>query len=168
MKKETDSREFDTQKLPDINLSIEQQILHGEGIPNHFTDKQTKEDHYKKLQFNEEPITVIINTNAASSKYPETCVAVKNNGKGAEVLIGNKWVEFTWLPLNKQIVVKRKYIEQLLLSKINTVNTIHDDANVEKPRNEISNDLSQRYPVSVIHDANPAGAAWLAQYSYAA
>lgn len=118
-----------------------------------------KADYAAALAFNEEPITIRIERSA--EKFAPSVVDCWCNGKGAEVLIGGRWVETAYLPVGVPVTTKRKYVEILARSKIDSVNTKIEDRESEKPRNLVERFTSSKSPFSVLEDKNPKGAAWL-------
>lgn len=118
-----------------------------------------KADYAQELAFNEEPITIRIER--SSEKYAPRVVDAWCNGKGAEVLVQGRWVETAYLPVGIPVTTKRKYVEILARSKIDSVNTKVEDRDSEHPTNLVERSTSSRAPFSVIEDRNPKGAAWL-------
>jgi hypothetical protein len=79
------------------------------------------------------------------------------------VLNNGQWLEIEWLPIGVPLTTKRKYVEVLARSKPDAITTVHDDANVERPRNTVRRRTSAQYPLSVIQDPNPRGHEWLSR-----
>lgn len=146
-----------------VDLSLDSQIIHGEDLPNVAHDGELFHSHAAQLAFMEEPVTIQIAENSSAADFPETHVPVCVNGRGAEVLNGGKWIEVSWLPIAQIITTKRKYVEVLARSKSMIVNTKHDDANVERPRNWVERRNKSQYPLSIIEDKNPRGHEWLSR-----
>lgn len=146
----------------DIDIGLDKAIVHGEALASVAGDVNHQADYLAALNFMEEPVTILIEENTRS-ELPESHVPVGVNGKGAEVLIDGKWVEAGWLPIGRELTTKRKYVEVLLRSKADTINTDHDDATVERPRNMVKRRTAAQYPVSVLHDANPKSREWQAR-----
>lgn len=153
------SEDFPLAQKEDLDIGLDQTIIHGEALANPAND--AKSDFMKALSFNEEPITIIIEENSRSD-FPETMVPVNVNGDGAEILMDGKWVRAGWLPIGREVITKRKYVEVLARSKSDSIKTVHDDATVERPRNTVSRRTSSNYPISVLRDDNPRGRDWLA------
>jgi hypothetical protein len=82
------------------------------------------------------------------------------NGKGAEVLVNGKWVEFGYLPVSQMLTTKRKYVEVLLRSKRDSVNTNVIERDNEDPQNIIERSTTSTALFSIIEDRNPRGAEW--------
>ncbi|MDP3908887.1 MAG: hypothetical protein Q8Q14_00710 [Gemmatimonadales bacterium] len=118
-----------------------------------------KAEYAAALKFNEEPVTIRIER--SSEKFAPLVVDCWCNGKGAEVLINGRWVETAYLPIGVPVTTKRKYVEILARSKIDSVQTKVEDRDSEKPRNLVERFTSSRAPFSVLEDRNPKGAAWL-------
>jgi hypothetical protein len=144
------------------DIDLDAPIVHGEALAGVMGDVNFAKDQLAKLAFNEEPITIIIEENTRSD-FPETFVPVTVQGKGAEVFENGRWMEVGWLPIGREIITRRKYVEVLIGSKSDSVKTTHDDATVERPRNTVSRRTSSNYPVTILNDANPLGREWVAR-----
>jgi len=159
-RKVIDTGDIGVAQKSDIDLSLDSSIVHGESMVLVADDVNKNQDYYDQLKFNEEPVTILVAENSYGSDMPETHVPVSVNGKGAEILVNGKWIEVTWLPVNQELTTKRKYVENLVRSKSDTIRTKHDDATVEKPRNTISRTTSAKYPISILCDENPKSREW--------
>ena len=120
--------------------------------------------YMRSLQFNEDPVTIIIAPD--QGKNPAPCVDVWVNGKGAEQLIGGQWVTKGWLPVNRPVTTRRKYVEVLIRSKPMAVNTYspklaEEDVRSGKQENVIDRNVRPSNAISVVGDENPAGREWL-------
>ncbi len=111
------------------------------------------------LLFAEEPVTILINK--SQEKFAPLTVDCWCNGKGAEVMADGKWVEFGWLPVERAVTTKRKYVEILARSKHMSINTVVGDINDESPKNEISRSNSLKAQFSIIGDTSPQAAVWI-------
>ena len=116
-------------------------------------------DYQAALKFAEEPVTILIQR--TGEKFAPKVVDLWVNGKGPEVMIKGRWVEFKALPVGMPVTTKRKYVEVLARSKVEDVKTRVSDEDKEHPLNEIERFLSSKAPFSVIEDRNPKGAEWL-------
>lgn len=116
-------------------------------------------DHQKKLAFAEEPVTVIIAK--ANDRNASWVVECWNNGRGAELLINGKWVESGWLPCDREVTTKRKYVEILLRSKTTQYRTEHSDPGAEYVQNRAVPTTTLRNQLTILEDKNPLGRAWL-------
>lgn len=159
----TRKREIHTSDMPmaqkdDLDISLGQQIVHGEGLPNVSGDNDAK--LMADLNFMEEPVTILINENSGSD-FPETHVPVQVNGRGAEVWMNGGWVAIGWMPIGVEVTTKRKYVEVLARSKSDSIQTKHEDATVERPQNKVVRRPRQNYPMSIIEDNNPRGREWM-------
>lgn len=121
-------------------------------------DKPFNKDYLDELAFQEEPVKIILNPSA--EKNAPTAFPVWVNGKGAEVFQNGQWMEIGYLPVGRPLIIKRKYLEVIIRTKLDAVTTVHDDATVERPRNEIRRATSSVHSYSIIEDKNPKGAAW--------
>jgi hypothetical protein len=110
------------------------------------------------LAFMEEPLTISIQK--GSEKYAANMVQCAIEGRGAEQFINGKWVSFGWLPVNRPVITKRKYVEVLARAKSDTVETKVQKFEDHEDNRAIIN-TSGKYPLSVIRDANPIGYEWL-------
>lgn len=112
----------------------------------------------QNLAFSEEPVTIRIER--TKEKNAPKVVDAWVNGKGAEVLINGKFVEFGCLPVGLIVTTKRKYVEVLARSKTDSVSTSvvkRDDGE----DNIVNRDTSSSIPFTVVQDKNPIGAEWL-------
>lgn len=121
--------------------------------------EQLQKDYQSALAFNEQPVTIRIEP--SSEKFAPRAIDVTCNGTGAEVWMNGRWVQARVLPVGMPVTTKRKYVEILARSKTDTINTRHDTADAEHPRNFIDRYTSSRAPFSVLEDKDPRGAAWL-------
>jgi len=117
-----------------------------------------KSDYLDELTFNEEPVTIRLEPSA--EKFASKWVPCWVNGKGAEVLVNGKWVEFGYLPVSQMLTTKRKYVEVLLRSKRDSVNTNVIERDNEDPQNIIERSTTSTALFSIIEDRNPRGAEW--------
>jgi len=116
-------------------------------------------DYQAALAEAEEPVTIRIER--SGEKFAPRSIECWVNGKGAEVLINGRWVEVTWVPVGQPVTLKRKYVEVLARSCVETVETNILERDGDDPRNLISRSTSSRAPLSVIEDKNPNSAQWL-------
>ena len=123
-----------------------------------------KADYLEQLAFNEEPVTIRIEQ--SSEKFPARVVDAWVNGKGAEIWMNNRWVETRAIPIGMECTTKRKYVEVLLRSKIDTIQTDSGKIDAYSEKNEHKTFTSRKSPLSVIEDRSPRGAAWLRELSY--
>lgn len=156
-RKEVHTGDMEVGQKSDIDIGLDAQIVHGEGLPN-LADQKFMTD----LAFMEDPVTIRIEENSRSD-FPETHVPVAVQGRNAQVFQNGQWLEIGWLPIGVPLITKRKFVEVLARAKSDSIRTNHEDANVERPRNTIARRTSSNYPLSVIHDANPRGHEWLSQ-----
>ena len=118
-----------------------------------------EKEYAEALKMAEEPVTIRVER--SSEKFAPKMIDCWVNGKGAEIVINGKWVETRVIPVGIPVTVKRKYIEVLARSKIDSVTTNVRDPDTEHPRNEVERYTSSKAPFSVLQDCNPKGAAWL-------
>jgi hypothetical protein len=146
--------------MADINIEQKASIA---SIEDHepdviFAEPDTSLDYLSLLAFNEEPVTIRLEPTA--DKFASRWVPCWVNGKGAEVLVNGSWVEFGYLPVARPITIKRKYVEVLIRSKRDTVNTAVIERDNEDPQNMIERSTTSTALFSVLEDRNPKGAAW--------
>lgn len=158
-------RAYSTEEMPlaqKNDIDLDAPIVHGETLANVGGSVDFAADYLSQLAFNEEPVTIIIEENQRSD-FPETHVPASVRGKGAEMFTNGQWIEVGWLPIGRELITKRKYVEVLVRSKSDSIKTEHDDATVERPRNAISRRTSANYPVTVLEDRNPLGREWISR-----
>lgn len=152
-KKELHSEDFPIEQKPDINGDRQPEIIRA--------DSSLNKDYLSELSFNEEP--VVIRLEPSAEKNAPTSIPIWVNGKGCEVLVNGKWLEFIYIPVGQIITVKRKYLAALLTAKLDTVETNFGKPGDENPQNKVSRFTSAYHSFSVIEDKNPKGAAWLSE-----
>lgn len=116
-------------------------------------------EYQAKLDFNEEPVTIRIEP--SSAPHAPNAYPIWVNGKGAEVLVNGKWMEFIYLPVNQELVIKRKYLAVMVTTKTDTVHTRVQEPDGQDPTNRIDRLTSAVHTFSIIHDPNPRGPEWL-------
>lgn len=125
------------------------------------TERIESNDYAEALAFMEEPVTISISppaTDHAAMAFP-----VWVNGKGAEIFLNGKWCEAGYLPVGRQITVKRKVLEVIIRAKVDTIQTQIQDMDGERPNNVIHRRTSPVHSYSIVHDANPRGVAWASE-----
>lgn len=128
-------------------------IVRGERIGN--------ADYLDELAFMEEPVKIRLEP--SSDKNAPGAMPVWCNGRGAEILLNDKWCEATYLPVGQVLTTKRKYLEIIVRAKIDTIHTKVREMESERPNNVIERYTSPTTGFSVIEDRNPRGAAWMAE-----
>ena len=111
------------------------------------------------LAMNEEPVTIRLEPSSdknAATAHPFWC-----NGKGAEILISDRWCEITYLPVGVVLVTKRKYVGIIAGANTDAIHTRMTDMDGERPGNTVQRFTSPVMSFSIIEDANPRGAAWV-------
>lgn len=129
-------------------------------------------DYADKLEFMEQPVSIRIEPSA--EKNASNVIPIWVNGKGCEVHIDKAtgesihpedgsgiWLEFTWIPVDKELTVKRKYIEVLLRAKTNIVHTRIIERPNEDPENKIDRFTSPMCSFSILYDPDPRGVQWM-------
>lgn len=160
-KSELDTRETRIPQKPVLQMPGIDQAIERES-PIVQVETPLLRDDLDKLAFAEEPVTILIHR--SGEKFaPRSTDYIGVNGKGAEMLFKNGWVPIGYLPRGQSITTKRKYVEVLAKSKMDHVTTTVIERDNEDPQNLVERATVQLTTFSVIHDANPKGAEWLAQ-----
>lgn len=118
-------------------------------------------DHAERLAMGEDAVTIMINP--SNEENAPTSYPVWVNGKGGEVFLNGQWLPMTYLPVGVELITKRKYVEVLARAKTDNIRTVHDSANVERPRNTVQRTTSAVANFTVLEDKNPRGPAWFAE-----
>lgn len=148
--KEVDSRKFSgqvrhaTPVLEGSDLAVDElQVVEGPDAMN----------EAEALAFAEDKLTIVIHQ--SGDKHQENPVYCAVNGKNAYIWRGDK------------TIVPRKYVERLLRAQSDS---IEQDITARDPVdfNRLTIRPTQRYPLSVLHDPSPNGAAWLQQITQSA
>lgn len=156
-KREVSSDDFPIGQKPDILLHDDQPIEREQIITA--LDDRLDNSYAEALKMAEEPVTILIYP--GREKNAPIVVDCWVNGRGAEVFVNGQWHTFNCLPVNVAVTTKRKYVEVLARSKIDTINTDVEDATVENPANRINRVTSSTAVFTVIGDKNPKGGEWL-------
>jgi hypothetical protein len=125
------------------------------------TEKTHQQEYFDELAFMEEPVTVRLEPSSdknAAGAFPVWC-----NGKGAEIMLGNRWCECAYLPVGQVLTTKRKYLEIIIRAKVDTVHTEIRNMDSERPDNRVQRFTSPVHSFSIIEDRNPRGAAWVSE-----
>lgn len=120
---------------------------------------EVTQDYLDELAFYEEPVTIVINP--STHKNAASIFENWSNGRGAEMLINNKWLIIKDLPVGKPITVKRKVVEQIIRARVMGVQTIHEEPPTPSPRNEIIRTASHVHSFSILRDNSPRSQEWL-------
>jgi hypothetical protein len=118
-------------------------------------------EYLDQLAFMEEPVTIRLEPSADVNADRWFHVAV--NGKGGEVLILDRWLEYKYFPVGEVLTTKRKYVEVIIRAKRDTVHTRILNMESERPNNTVDRFTSALTSFSIIEDRNPAGAAWVTE-----
>ena len=125
-------------------------------------DRMPDADHLAELQFMEEPVTIRIIPSGAENA--PTAFPFWVNGKGAEVFQRGRWEEVTYLPVGRELTIKRKVLELVIRQKVTNVRTPASmSAEGEHPDNTVTRTTSAVCMFDLIEDRNPRGVAWLAE-----
>lgn len=121
-------------------------------------ERQMDQGYYDALEFNEGEITIIIAQ--SSEKFAPKFIDIWCNGKGAEIKQGNKWLVTGALPIGAPVTTRRKYVEILANSKIDTVTT--PEVKPGDPQDErVIRQTNSRAVFSVMGDVSPREQEWL-------
>lgn len=119
------SPEIDTRAIP---IPQKSPIDIGHALENapagiEIVERLPAADYADELKFNEDPVTVVINPSTDPKAAKVVFCAIDN--KGAEVWDekGKRWVQFKWVPVNRVLTIKRKYLEVLARSRVDTFAT---------------------------------------------
>jgi hypothetical protein len=158
--RELHSSDVDIEQKDDINIdpkNRESDII--------VAAKVADKEYLAEVAFNEDPITICISR--SPEKNAASTVPVWVNGKGAEIWHegGKRWLEITHLPVERDIIIKRKYVAVLACAKQDRVETTGTDPeDIGKPgENRVQRFTSSLCSFSVIHDPSPRGRAWLVE-----
>lgn len=127
------------------------EILHAAEMP--------EKEQAANLAFMEEPVTIRIER--GQDKHSASAIPIWNNGIPCEVLVNGKWIKTAgYIPVETTLTTKRKYVEQLLRAKVDTVETVVKEEPGEDPQNLFRRYTSALATFSIIKDANPRGVEW--------
>lgn len=121
-------------------------------------------DYVEALKFAEEPVTILLHESSEENAPPHQECWV--NGRGIEFLFDSGWrvnwpgVAPGYAPCGQTFTTKRKYVEVLARKRVDKIKTIHDDTNVENPRNMVRRQTVSQAQFSIVRDDNPKGVEW--------
>ena len=118
-------------------------------------------DYEGELAFMAEWLTIRLEPSGAENA-PDT-FPVWVNGRGAEILINNKVVIWTHLPVGPEITVRRSVVEIIARSKTMRVQTDHTGELFRQTANKTNRSVAQTQPFSILHDPSPRGRAWASE-----
>lgn len=129
-------------------------------------ERMPAQDYADLLKFAEDPITVVLTPSSDPKAAKSVFCAV--NGKGAEVWDerSKRWVEFKWLPVARVLTVKRKCLEVLARSRVDTCATreVTPTPHANQDGFVLETNTVPTVPFTVRHDpAGAKGAEWFNQ-----
>jgi hypothetical protein len=124
-------------------------------------DRVASDDYLAELAFMEEPVTIRLEPSSDRNAISRFVVYV--NGQGAEIFENGRWRSIGWLPVGPNITIKRKVLEVIVRTKIDTVHTEVRNKDSEQPFNTEQRFTSAVHSFSVIEDKSPRGAAWMTE-----
>jgi len=143
-------------KLPSVDIGMDVDLAAARKTVIEPADATALDkDNLEGLAFAEQGVKIIIaksqEKNAASTVYCSV------NGKGAECWDENRrrWFELAWLPVDRLIIVKRKYVEVLMRARKIDIQTDVGSTNDENPHNRVIRNTQQVNGVSIMGDTNP-------------
>ena len=112
-----------------------------------------------RMEFNEEELTIRILP--PNERNPPRWVACAVNGIGCEIWSekNKRWDQWFQVPVNVIFTTKRKYVENLLRSRITRITLADPDVNPND--HTIYRDTTSVYSLDIIKDKNPDGRVWV-------
>lgn len=143
-------------KLPSVDISMGVDLAAArETVIEPADATALDKDGLAALDFAEQGVKIMIaksqEKNAASTVYCSV------NGKGAECWDESRrrWFELAWLPVDRLITVKRKYVEVLMRARKIDIQTDVGSTNDENPHNRVVRNTQQVNGISIMGDTNP-------------
>lgn len=120
------------------------------------SEKPLEKDQAKLLAFNEEPVTIVAHQGAGD--HAPLFLEAWNQGKGIEQYFPKLgWVEVKHIPVEEEVIIKRKYLEQLMRSKVLLISTPEDRADGSEPRNLVIRRSINTHAITIVEDRDPPG-----------
>jgi len=123
------------------------------------TERTHQQTYLDELAFMEEPVTIRLEP--SSDKNAATAFPIWVNGQKAQVYQNGRWDEIGYLPVGTVLTVKRKVVEVIVRTKVDTVHTKVQEMDSERPNNVIQRFTSPVHSFSILEDRNPRGPAWV-------
>lgn len=115
------------------------------------------------LKMGEEPVTIMVAR--STEKNAPASVDCWVNGKGIEIMLGDRWVPTGAAPRGIPFTTKRKYVEVLMRARIDSVENKHDPVGSEHVNNWVERNTSQFAHVQLLKDDNPNSLVWFESIS---
>lgn len=159
-RREVDSRSITPEQPSDVHMPADGEFKRPDDSKIALLNgAEVTTDYYDEIQFMESPVTVIFQP--SSQQFAPPFVDCFCQGKGIEVLMGDRWVEWKQVPVGESVTVKRKYLDIIGRAKETILKTkVVTEANKD-PQNTITRTVVLKHPFSVQHDPHPRGAKWL-------
>lgn len=159
-RKEVSSTDFPIGQKDAIDMAMDRPLDHAAASIIVADPDTLNKEYAEALAFAEEPVEIYIHP--TGQKNAPIVIDCWVNGKGAEVFVNGQWHQFGCLPIAKNVITRRKYVEVLARSKIDTINTEHENpGEAEMPKNVIRRATSANCSFQVVGDRNPKGGEWL-------
>jgi hypothetical protein len=113
----------------------------------------TFNDKAAQLAFNEEVLTIQLHGTTDPNAEPMVFLAVNGVGAGPNGI--------PWLPRDKPIAIKRKFVERLCRARPVAYGNVEKTNELGERYIDYPKTSALKYPFSVIEDKNPKGGKWL-------
>ena len=161
---EFDSRSLTPPALPSKEIpSLVQSITADPDVLK--VEQLPKQHQLQELAFGEEPVRILIHRSGEKNP-PQTTELIAVNGKKAEMLFKNGWVEIGYLPRGYAFYTKRKYVEQIahtisISVRTRVVEDFNEESGPARWKNYADRDAAQVFPFSIVEDKSPRAAEWI-------
>lgn len=119
-------------------------------------DKPLIKGQAELVKFNEEPVT--IRASQGAGDHAPLFLEAWVNGKGIERYFPQLgWIEVKHIPVEEEVIIKRKYLEVLLRSKAMMISTPEDRADGSEPRNLVIRRSVNTHSINILEDRDPPG-----------
>ena len=148
------------QVIPELGEPIDDGRQNVIKLPNGYTDKEWKA-YQEKLAMAEDPILINVMMAGEGSQEATTTDFIGVNGKGVEVLNNGRWVSQGYLFMEQPVTIKRKYLEVMLRSKRDKIETVFYKLPDGKTINIAKKNTAGQYQIQILQDKNPKGIEWM-------
>lgn len=145
---EFDSRSITPEPEPEIHMPADGEFKRPESVITKLSGIDVTPDYLDTLAFFEGGVKVIFHESGVQFAAP--WVECSNNGTGFELLHDGKWLKVGQVPVNEEVIVKRKYLDTLGRARETALRTEVVNRPNEDPINRLTRSTMQKYPFSVV------------------
>ncbi len=151
--------------IPDLGLPLagDEQLDVAKPVGGYEGKDERK--YLESLSFYEDLVTIIIQGDSSNVGGRNCTDYVACSGVPAKMLVNGRWITEPFLPKQREITLRRKYVEVLLRSKVDIIKTKTWETTDGHSMNEIDRNTVNTCNVSLVEDKSPYGREWFRRMS---